>query len=110
MDEEDEDYAGEAFHDYKRNNMRFVKYGLSGGADNSISHPFRLTCLEANAKKPFPYPVPDHMYIAPLSSALTLGRYTGILAEISVFYLKRYDKCEKLPDIVMRTICSQEGP
>ena len=32
---------------------------------------------------------------------LNIGRYTGISAEISVFYPKRYDKCKNLPDIVL---------
>jgi len=32
--------------------------------------------------------------------------YTGILAEISVFYSKRYDKCKNLSDIIF----DQYGP
>jgi len=34
-------------------------------------------------------------------SILNLGWYTGISAEILVFYSKRYDKCKILPDIVL---------
>ena len=30
-----------------------------------------------------------------------ISRDTGILAEILVFYLKRYDKCKILPDIIL---------
>ena len=29
------------------------------------------------------------------------GRYTGISVEIPVFYLKRYDKCKFLSDIIL---------
>ena len=36
-----------------------------------------------------------------LSTVLNLGRYTGISIEIPVFYLKRYDKCTILPDIIL---------
>ena len=35
------------------------------------------------------------------SIVLNIGRYTGILAEIPVFYSKRYGKCKNLPDIVL---------
>ena len=76
MDEEDEDFIGEASDDYKRNNVRSFKYGLSGGVDNSINHPFHLTGLEANAKKPFPCTVPDHQYSAPLSQRELFGAKT----------------------------------
>ena len=36
-----------------------------------------------------------------LDTVLNIGRYTGISAEISVFYSKRYDKCKILSDIVL---------
>ena len=32
---------------------------------------------------------------------LNIGRYTGLSAEIPVFYSKRYDKCKNLPDIIL---------
>ena len=39
--------------------------------------------------------------ISPRSIVLNIGRYTGISAEIPVFYPKRYNKCKDLPDIVL---------
>ena len=35
------------------------------------------------------------------SIILNIGWYTGISAEISVFYSKRYDKCKNLLDIIL---------
>ena len=32
---------------------------------------------------------------------LNIGRYTGVLADIPIFYPKRYDKCKNLSDIVL---------
>ena len=32
---------------------------------------------------------------------LNIGRYTGISAEIPVFYPKQYDKCKNLPDFIL---------
>ena len=37
----------------------------------------------------------------PVSIVLNIGRYTGILVEIWVFYPKRYDKCKILSDIIL---------
>jgi len=38
---------------------------------------------------------------AGMFTVLNPGRYTGISAGISVFYLKRYDKYKILPDIIL---------
>lgn len=66
LNEEGKDFSAEASDDYRRNNMRSTKYGLTGGCDNSTSHPFHLNSFKANASIQFPRSPPHHRYNAPL--------------------------------------------
>lgn len=73
LDEEGEKFSAEASDDCGRNSTRSIKYRLPGRCGNSISHPFRLNSLKANASLPLPHPLPAHKYNAPLPQRILFG-------------------------------------